>query len=331
MKEISIIVPAYNSEKIIKKTIDSICDQENFDLSKLEIIIINDGSKDNTDKICLDLEKNNKLIKYIKISNIGPSGARNIGLKNATGKYIMFVDSDDICEKNLLSEVSELLKAEKTDLICFNYYELKNNKQIKTNQIIEKVYGNKENFEFIESMIRNKKFNPLWNKVYRSEIINKYNIKFDENIRMGEDFRFNLDYCERSEKIYTKNIYLYNYYINPEGLCSSYSFKDYHKKNENIEYYEKKLNENFQKNQIVADKYIDLIVNTSTEIIISKDKKKYSKIKKILEESRLLQVIQDTKKMSIERRFFIFLLKNKFIFLFGTYLKFRVLIKSLIK
>ena len=91
--KISVIVPIYNSEKYLKKCIDSILNQT---LEDIEVILINDGSKDNSHSICLEYqEKFQEKIKYINNNNMGCSATRNLGIKEARGKYITFVDSDD--------------------------------------------------------------------------------------------------------------------------------------------------------------------------------------------------------------------------------------------
>lgn len=103
--KVSIIVPCYNAEKYLKKCLDSIINQT---YSNIEIILVNDGSKDNTLKILSDYEKKDNRIIVIDKENTGVSDSRNIGVEKATGKYIMFSDSDDYFE---LDAVESLYKA----------------------------------------------------------------------------------------------------------------------------------------------------------------------------------------------------------------------------
>ena len=111
---VSIIVPAYNAERTINRCIDSILKQS---YGNLEIIIINDGSKDSTEEKCMKYIKNKK-IKYIRIKNSGVSNARNIGIENSTGTYIMFVDSDDYIEKNMVERLYDNINENVDLVIC---------------------------------------------------------------------------------------------------------------------------------------------------------------------------------------------------------------------
>lgn len=113
----SIIIPAYNVEKYIDECVSSIINQKgDFDV---EIILINDGSKDNTDELCLKLAKNNSNIKYISKVNEGVSATRNLGIESAEGDYVFFLDSDDFWNDNVLVEIDRLIKKSNPDLIVF--------------------------------------------------------------------------------------------------------------------------------------------------------------------------------------------------------------------
>ena len=116
-EKISIILPVYNSQNTISMTIDSIIKQT---YDNYELIIINDGSSDNSESICLEYANKYKKINYISIENQGVSNARNIGISKATGNYIMFIDSDDEYYENTLETVYRYIK-EKYELIVFGY------------------------------------------------------------------------------------------------------------------------------------------------------------------------------------------------------------------
>ena len=116
-EKISIILPVYNSQNTIARTIDSIIKQT---YDNYELIIINDGSTDNSESICLEYADKYKRIKYIRIENKGVSNARNLGIDNATGNYVMFIDSDDEYYKNTLETVYKYIE-QRNDLIIFEY------------------------------------------------------------------------------------------------------------------------------------------------------------------------------------------------------------------
>ena len=106
MKKISFIIPIYNSEKYIEKCIRSIIDQK---YKEIEIICINDGSTDNSEVIIKKIQKNDSRIILISKPNGGVSSSRNIGIENASGDYVMFIDSDDYLENSYLYNLNDLI------------------------------------------------------------------------------------------------------------------------------------------------------------------------------------------------------------------------------
>lgn len=116
MNKISVIIPAYNSQEYIKDAIESIMRQT---LKDIEIILVDDGSTDDTFKICKDYSLMDKRIKVIHQENKGISGARNTGIDNATGEYISFVDSDDTIELNMYEELYNCVTQYGEDKIDF--------------------------------------------------------------------------------------------------------------------------------------------------------------------------------------------------------------------
>ena len=118
-KLISIIIPVYNSENYLKKCIDSVLSQTYKDI---EVIIVNDGSKDNSDKICKNYADQDSRIKYYSQKNSGVSVTRNNGIKYSSGAYIAFLDSDDYIESNFCEIMLRELEKESSDMcICRNY------------------------------------------------------------------------------------------------------------------------------------------------------------------------------------------------------------------
>src|SRR5690625_188058 len=114
MKKISIIVPVYNAEKYIERCLKSILNQR---YTNLEIIIVDDGSTDNSSKICIDYEKQYKNIIYVKKENEGPGPARNLGIRLASGDYIGFVDSDDFIHKDMYYNMIKELEKHDADIV----------------------------------------------------------------------------------------------------------------------------------------------------------------------------------------------------------------------
>ena len=131
-KDISIIVPIYNSEKYLKKCIDSIINQTK---KELEIILINDGSTDNSEKIIKEYK--DKRIKYIKNTNQGIGTTRNQGIKEATGKYLMFIDSDDYIENNACELLYNKAEKDNLDMVVCDFYREKEDGEKKEDKIID--------------------------------------------------------------------------------------------------------------------------------------------------------------------------------------------------
>lgn len=215
-KKISVIVPMYNAEKSVKKCIDSIVKQT---YSNLEIILVNDGSKDKTEEICNNFVKKDKRIKYFYKENSGVSETRNYGLNNASGDFIAFVDADDYLEKNMYETMLNMM--DDADVIICDYFNIIDNKK---NNIDEK-FEDYCTFDSLEELIKsvdNKKvsryINSPWNKLIKNELVNSKNIRFDSKISLGEDLIFNIQYMKSAKKIKIINKKLYNYIISNDGL-----------------------------------------------------------------------------------------------------------------
>lgn len=218
-EKISIIVPAYNSEKNIECCIKSI---EKQTYKNLEIIIINDGSKDNTRSICEKMQKQYNNIILINQENAGVSASRNVGIDKATGKYIMFVDSDDFIEANTL-EVMLRYNEEEADLTIANYKKYYSENNIINNvSVEEKKYNKKEFLDYFWDLYYANLINSPCFRIYKKDIIKKNNINFNLNYELGEDLIFNLQYLDKCENIYILKEYLYNYRYSINSLTTKY-------------------------------------------------------------------------------------------------------------
>lgn len=193
---ISIIIPVFNNQKHLKRCLDSVLVQT---YKNIEVILIDDGSTDNSGEICDDYASKDKRIKVFHTINQGVSIARNLGLDNATGEYIMFVDSDDWIEKNTLECVYNNLKKYSYDCLLFGFIIEKN--KSRNNVMISKqdvCYNNRsEIISVLPELILNEYINPLWNKVYKKSIIENMNLRFDKTIHLGEDLLFNFNYFKQ--------------------------------------------------------------------------------------------------------------------------------------
>lgn len=177
MPKVSVIVPIYNVEKYLEKCINSLLSQT---LEDIQIILVNDGSKDNSGNIAKEYEKNNKnRIIYVEKENGGLSDARNYGLKYATGDFIAFLDSDDYIEKNAYEEMYNKAIEENADYVeCDFIWEFPNKIRV------DKQYPYKNKKEML-SFVRV----VAWNKLIKRQLIIDNNLEFPKGLRY-EDVEF---------------------------------------------------------------------------------------------------------------------------------------------
>lgn len=123
MRKVSIVVPVYNVEQYLERCIESICNQS---YKNLEVILVNDGSTDQSPQICDKYARKDDRIKVLHKENGGLSDARNVGLSYVTGEYVYFCDSDDYIEKELLSDCMEVMNKQECDIVMFAYYRIQN-------------------------------------------------------------------------------------------------------------------------------------------------------------------------------------------------------------
>lgn len=215
---ISVIIPVYNVEKFLMRCYKSIADQT---YSKLEIILIDDGSVDNSGKICDEIAENDLRVKVIHKKNEGLGLARNTGLDMASGDYVVFVDSDDFVKKNYIEIMYKAIKENNAD---GSQYE-------KPICDIKKFYSEKEEISrFLISMIgslpeegaNNKIPMSVWHQMYSMKIIKKYKLAFcSEREFISEDIIFQIDYFSKAKSVVLLEETLYFYYCSQVGSLST--------------------------------------------------------------------------------------------------------------
>lgn len=218
---ISIIVPIYCAEDYLNYCIDSILAQS---YKNFELILVNDGSTDNSGKICDDYAKKDDRIKVIHKENAGVSSARNTGIENAKGEYILFIDSDDYVDSDYCSAfIAAKEEYPKVENIwcCINTvsnYNEKSNSKIEKN--LYTVYYKNQFMTLHQKGLTSSPFN----KLYCRNTILKNKLKMDTNLSLGEDLLFNIDYLSNTNKeIVVINKPLYNYVCNGKiSLANKY-------------------------------------------------------------------------------------------------------------
>lgn len=197
--KVSVIIPFYNDEKYLEESIKSIVNQT---LEDIELILIDDGSLDNSTKIAKRYEKKYSNVIYIRQYNQGQGIARNKGIEIAKGKYIYFLDSDDYLDKNALELCYKLATRNKADVITFNSRmdKIDSSKFIidysKRNFLDDSIYG----LDYFKISLKNNKlFIPVWLYLYRSDFLREISIKFEPII--FEDKVFTIQICMENPKI----------------------------------------------------------------------------------------------------------------------------------
>lgn len=243
MKKLTIVIPVFNGEKFIKNCVNNL-EKSNF--NDFEIIIINDGSTDNTLKIIKELLLRYDNIEYINNKkNKGVSYSRNVGIEKSNGKYIGFVDADDYVDNSMFSNMIKVAIKNDADVVVCNYIEIDELTKVKTKS---KYRYNKQILlkdECLKNFLTDKISPAIWDKIYKKELIKK--VKFNENLQVGEDLLFCLNIFLESKKNAFINEYYYNYIQQNSSVMHNISpkltqFKDvlnYVKK-------EKYLNSNFE-------------------------------------------------------------------------------------
>lgn len=254
--KVSVVVPCYNSSKTIIRCLDSILNQT---YENIEILLIDDGSTDDTYKLVEKKYLNNAKLKYFKNSNHGVSYSRNYGIEKSTGDYVVFVDSDDYVERDMIDVLVNNIGS--GDLVISNKYCVKNNTVVSSyfdNQKIVLTSGD------IGKMYYMSILNPPYCKLYKRKILEKNKIRFPENLSLGEDLCFNLDYINSSSnQIIYINIPLYYYYISTTGLGKKYYRNMFEQKKFIIDKFDIILNK--------IDNYNDRenIINIKKDLLIS--------------------------------------------------------------
>lgn len=324
--KISIIVPAYNAEKTLNRCMDSLLSQTI--INDIEIILVDDGSTDNTPTMC-DTYACNETVKVIHQKNGGLSNARNSGLKIAQGDYVLFCDSDDYVTSDYAEVLYNSINESDYDLAICCFVSIDEKTGVQTKKSIESESPLdlcKADFLLIKSWDI---FNIVWNKIYKADILKKNEILFDESIVSIEDVLFNLLYLKHTAgkiRVIPDPLYLYSYKeADNLGYINRFNFSNY----------ELLLNEyskhfdlfNVPKNELYTEFYSNFFANfyNCFKHIMFKEKslsvfERYKKCRKILKSKSLTTCIN---KMDKSRYvpIFLFIIKSKSVILNYLFIK----------
>lgn len=219
---LSIIIPIYNVEEFLNRCLDSIIQ---ISITNIEIILVNDGSTDNSKMICEDYLKLDKRLKLINQENFGLSHARNIGLEYASGRYIAFVDSDDWIDAKGLMKLLEVIEKDGLDIVYGEYSHVKGEE---TQKVLKKY--NKDICSGIQILDSNLKKDSVpvevVTNIYKKEFLDRHSIRFVEGL-LHEDVLFSFTCYLYAEKAKCLPITFYYYFIREGSIMRTVSLKNY--------------------------------------------------------------------------------------------------------
>ncbi len=210
---VTLLVPVYNTEKYIKKCLESIVNQT---YKNLEIILIDDGSNDNSGKICDEYAKKDSRIEVFHKENQGSSAEKNFGLSIAKGRYISFIDSDDYLEPTLIEKLVKSIEINQSDIAICNFFP-------NSTTDLEETFTASQALTYIMNKRYFRGYN--WNKLYKTEIAK--DIQFCTDIYMSEDLLFNCNYLLKAKKCSYIDEKLYHYNENNNSISNSKLSKKY--------------------------------------------------------------------------------------------------------
>lgn len=209
-KFFSVIIPVYNAEHFIEKCVKSILF---YDAEDLEVLLVDDGSKDNSLQICHRLQQEDPRVVVIAKENQGVSAARNVGLERAKGKFVLFADADDYYEQNTFVFLKQMLMQQDSECMMFCYQHCFTNGKKTKNGFTKPagIYLISEIAKQYWYLYNSGMMNPVWNKVYKNDILQKAKIRFDPQIVFAEDAIFNVEYLSHCKDVKIIENILYNY------------------------------------------------------------------------------------------------------------------------
>lgn len=215
MPKISIILPVYNAYKYLRETLDSVLAQTYIDF---ELIALNDGSNDNSLVILRDYEKKDSRVLVIDKPNSGVSDTRNIGVSQAKGEYVAFLDADDLYSPEYLSAMIHAAEEKNADIVVCEYETFRN----VPIEIYKRERSNKAQLTDIQKLLDSGLMTSMQIKLFRKDLLQNSSIQLDKKMTYGEDLFFCWKACLMGKTIYQINEKLYGYRLSGEGATSKY-------------------------------------------------------------------------------------------------------------
>lgn len=221
MPTVSIIMPVYNAEQTLRRAVDSVISQTFTDW---ELLLIDDGSNDDSGKICDEYAQKDARIHALHQENQGVAMARQFGVEKAQGEYSIHIDADDWVEPMMLEELYRQAKEDNADVVIFDFYSNKGAKQSYCKQQPSSLVP----MEILREMLQGRMFGALWHKLIRHSLYKKYDARFFQGINYCEDVLIWAQLLQHKElKIaYLPQAY-YHYVVNPDSITHAYTRSTY--------------------------------------------------------------------------------------------------------
>ena len=298
--KVSIVVPIYNGEKYIDNCVRNLLSQT---YENLEFILVDDGSTDNSGKMCDEYASKDSRIIVIHQENGGLSAARNSGTAKASGDYIVYYDVDDDITENLVADNVKLAVENDADVVFFSFwYYFVDTALKKENAYAMDFVGSGEEFfhECLNETVKYEVFNAPWNKLYKMDFLRKHSLTFLPEFPIYEDIIFASRMLQFAEKIVVNRNRYYVYYVRSSGsLITSYKdsyFKSVTKYYENAMEYCKAYSDNKEQVKALSTLYVRLVATNLKQISNKKDmdkQRKYELISGICESEQLKSALSN--------------------------------------
>lgn len=338
--KISVVVPIFNVELYLNRCIESILAQLYLNL---EVLLIDDGSTDNSLLICREYEKKDARVKVYTQQNKGVSEARNLGIQHATGEFITFVDPDDWIEPRMYESMLNRIKMDNSDICLCDYAVIKNNKKIERTLNLEelKITGQENIFKSIILPLIGENENSInridgfvWRLLIKRNILQASQVVFDKDIKIMEDLLFCISLFQHCNVVsYDKNIF-YNYLFNPKSAMNRYK-PNYYEINKKVYYKMRQLVINNCNGDIecsLQNRYIEMMIGCIVnEIIYCKKSifKSFIKLKQIIDDSEFQRILSqiNLRQQKVHKRFLFYLIRQKSYI--GVYIYYFIIFKVL--
>ena len=286
---LSVIIPIYNASLYLENCLDSLIGSK----GDFEILLINDGSTDNSAKICKEYKVKDARIKYFEKENSGVSATRNLGIERASGEFLCFVDADDYMSEDWYDKISNRIDTNTDVLIFSNSTVVDYNKE----NILDNMFGVDNRIQFLGTP---------WSKIFKTSIIKDNKVFFDTRINHGEDLLFNYEVFLKAQNIELVNESIYCYRIN--ATSATHNFNPHFIDSDRL--FHEKYKEIYMSNNCFGKEYSEYNLGNAIKLIVYK-----VSLTKDLKKSNLLKCFQTEPYLTYIRN-------NKTIFNFLAELRF---------